>query len=629
MRTPQELSWLQFNRRVLDQTGRPGFPLLERLRFLSIWASNLDEFFAARIFRPFHSSRGTDAYRALLDEARAQVDLADRTYEAFLPELGKLGIRIISAGELTREERLYFGAYLAEEVAPSTDVMAAGDLRDLRTQALYFASGEGVLQYLIRVPDALPRLLEIPGRDGTYVRLGELLRLRADLLLEGKDLKLYELRVIRLAAIDQERIDWDDLPAKLEGRLEGRVCHLEVERGFPAHWTEGIRQALGLHPEEVFHVIPPLDLRFVGRIVDDGPADAKFPPLVPRRTPGFATAPFRRLDAADLLLFHPYQAYATVEEFAHAAAADPEVTAMRATLYRVGDENGLARALIAASKAGKDVAVLLEARARFDELTNLEWSLRFVNSGVRVLPLPEKKVHAKVCWVRRGEHEYVHVGTGNYNPRNGRLYTDFSLFTRDPRLTRDARRFFDALEKGTVPHLRHMRTGPETRTLLLDRIRAEGRSRGQVILKFNHLTDPEVLQALADAAGRGARVDLVVRTTLTEVAKGIRARSLVGRFLEHARVAAFRRGGEWEVWAGSLDAMPRNFDTRYELLFPIADRRAKHVVLSELRAQIHDDANAFELDAEGAQRRLWGGRSDAQRVHGRGTGEPGRGTRTG
>jgi polyphosphate kinase len=621
VRTPQELSWLQFNRRVLDQTGRPDFPLLERLRFLAIWASNLDEFFAARVFRPFHGSRGTEAYRALLEEARAQVDLADRTYAAFLPELGRLGIRIISAGDLTREEGLYFGAYLAEEVAPLTDVMPAGDLRDLRTQALYFASGEGVLQYLIRLPDGVPRLLEIPGRDGTYVRLGELLRLRADLFLEGKDLRLYELRVIRLAAIDQERIDWDDLPAKLEGRLDGRVCHLEVEHGFPAHWTEGIRQALGLHPEEVFHVIPPLDLRFVNTIVDDGPAPAKFAPLLPRRTPGFAAAPFRRLDAADLLIFHPYQAYETVEEFAHAAAADPEVTAMRATLYRVGNENGLARALIAAAKAGKDVAVLLEARARFDELTNLEWSLRFVNSGVRVLPLPEKKVHAKVCWVRRAGKEYVHVGTGNYNPRNGRLYTDFSLFTRDARIAKDARRLFDALDEGTVPRLHHMRTGPSIRELLVDRIRAEGRAHGHAILKFNHLTDAEVLAAIAEAAGKGARVDLIVRTTLTEVAPGVHARSLVGRFLEHARVAAFRRGGAWEVWAGSLDAMPRNFDGRYELLFPVIDRRAKHVVLSELRAQLRDDANAFEIDADGTQRRLWGGHFDAQRVQGRATGE--------
>jgi polyphosphate kinase len=166
-----------------------------------------------------------------------------------------------------------------------------------------------------------------------------------------------------------------------------------------------------------------------------------------------------------------------------------------------------------------------------------------------------------------------------------------------------------------------MRTGPSIRELLVDRIRAEGHARGHAILKFNHLTDTEVLAAIAEAAGKGARVDLLVRTTLTEVAPGVHARSLVGRFLEHARAAAFRRGGAWEVWAGSLDAMPRNFDGRYELLFPVTDRRAKHVVLSELRAQLRDDANAFEIDADGTQRRLWGGRLDAQHVQGRGSGE--------
>jgi polyphosphate kinase len=262
------------------------------------------------------------------------------------------------------------------------------------------------------------------------------------------------------------------------------------------------------------------------------------------------------------------------------------------------------------------VAVLLEARARFDELNNMEWALRFHNSGVRVLPLPERKVHAKVYWVRRGEHAYVHLGTGNYNPRNGRLYTDFSLFTRDRRLTTDAKAFFDALEAGTVPELEHMRTGPAIRDLLVERIQAEGHAGGHVILKFNHLTDPDILAALEEAARGGARVDLLVRTTLTRVNPGIKARSLVGRFLEHARVVAFRGDGTWEVWAGSFDAMPRNFDRRFELLFPVTDERPKRMVLAELDAQLHDDVNAFELKADGTQELHWGGAVNSQRPDG-------------
>jgi polyphosphate kinase len=314
------------------------------------------------------------------------------------------------------------------------------------------------------------------------------------------------------------------------------------------------------------------------------------------------------------MIFHPYQGYDAVEDFARAAARDPEVTAMRATLYRVGDDNVLAESLIEASRAGKDVAVLLEARARFDELQNLEWGLRFQNSGVRVLPLPSRKVHAKAIWVRRGRREFAHLGTGNYNTRNARLYTDLSLFTADAGLTRDVKRFFDALEQGKPPRMTELRTGAAIRRLLLDRIHSESHPGGHLIFKFNHVTDPQILTALRNAAKAGARVDLVARTTLTEVATGVHARSLVGRFLEHARVVAFRNGGRWLVYAGSLDAMPRNFDRRYELFFPVKDPAARKMVLSELRAQVADDVNSFLLLDDGSEDARWGGSEDAQRA---------------
>jgi len=256
--------------------------------------------------------------------------------------------------------------------------------------------------------------------------------------------------------------------------------------------------------------------------------------------------------------------------------------------------------------------VLLEARARFDELTNLEWALRFQNSGVRVLRLPAKKVHAKLILVQRGARTYLHLGTGNYNTINGRLYTDFSLFTADRRLTNDARAFFGALEAGEAPSPRLMRTGRRVRELLVSRIRGEARPGGHIILKCNHLTDRAVLSALREAANAGGRVDLLVRTTLTQVHPRVHARSLVGRFLEHARATAFRRDGAWEVWAGSLDVMPRNFDRRYELFFPILEARAKASVLAELNSQLADDANAWELHADGTQTPIWGGRHDSQ-----------------
>ncbi|OFX20221.1 MAG: hypothetical protein A2V77_16580 [Anaeromyxobacter sp. RBG_16_69_14] len=269
---------------------------------------------------------------------------------------------------------------------------------------------------------------------------------------------------------------------------------------------------------------------------------------------------------------------------------------------------------MAAAQAGKDVAVLLEGRARFDELTNLEWALRFRNAGVRILRLPHRKVHAKAFWVLRGCSAYLHVGTGNYHPTNGRLYTDLSLFTRDPRLTADARAFFDALEAGTAPVLATMRTGSAIRELLIERIRAESHPGGCVILKCNHLTDPELLAALDECGRSGARVDLLVRTTLTQVTPAMHARSIVGRYLEHARVVAFRRDGSWEVWAGSFDAMERNFERRYELMFPIDEPRPKRVVLKELRSQLRDDVNTYELRPDGSEEPRRGGSNDCQQL---------------
>ncbi|ADD27961.1 polyphosphate kinase [Meiothermus ruber] len=610
----QEASWLSFNRRVLEQTRRPDFPLLERLRFLGIWASNLDEFFSARISRAFAEERGTPGYRELMKEALDQAEEAGRLYLEFLKALEGQGIHILEPSQLTKAEKQYFGAYLAEEVAPLTDLIRPEAIPELASQALYFAAGEGSLQHLIRLPESVPRLLEVPGREGGFVRLGALVRMRSDLFLPANQkLPLFEFRLIRLAQLARSRADWDELPEALEARLDGQVSHLEVEEDFPAQWAETIRAALALEPWELFRLAPPLDLSFVSIIVARGPASEKFKPITIEKPKGFAKDPFAYLNRRDLLLYHPFEDYGAVEAFAQMAAQDPKVEAVRATLYRIGEENGIAQSLIQAARAGKDVAVLLEGRARFDELANLEWSLRFAGAGVRVLPLPSKKVHAKALYVRRAGQAYVHLGTGNYNPLNGRLYTDLSLFTAHPELTADVWAFFSALEQRQAPVLTTLRTGPGIRDLLLENIQAEAHKKGEIILKFNHLTDPPILQALEEALNRGAKVHLIVRSTLTALWEGLEVKSLVGRFLEHARVAAFKNKGKWRVWAGSADAMPRNLDRRYELFFPILDARAKRKVLEILQAQILDDRNSFILTPRGQERR-WGGKRDGQRL---------------
>jgi polyphosphate kinase len=608
----QEASWLSFNRRVLEQVHRPDFPLLERLRFLAIWASNMDEFYTARVARAFAEGRASQQYLELMQQALSQTEEANRLYLEFLKSLSGLGIHILEPNQLTKAEKQYFGAYLAEEVAPLTDHIRPEMLPELNSQALYFAAGEGLLQHLIRLPESLPRLLEVPGREGAYVRLGALVRMRSDLFLSGgHKLPLYEFRLLRLAQLSRARADWDELPEALEARLDGGVSHLEIEEDFPDLWAQTIQVALGLRPYEIFRLSPPLDLRFVSTVVDQGPSKEKFPPLLPQKPKGFRDL-WNYLQR-DLVVYHPFEDYALVEELALQAAKDPKVEAMRATLYRIGSHNGIAEALMLAAKSGKDVAVLLEGRARFDELANLEWSLRFSGSGVRVLPLPNKKVHAKALYIKRGATAYAHLGTGNYNPTNGKLYTDLSLFTSNVQITNDVKVFFQALEERRSPLLSLLHTSSNVREALLEGIKGESHKKGHIIFKFNHLTDPKVLQALEQAIQQGAKVELIIRSTLTRLWKGEKAtvKSLVGRYLEHARIAAFGNKGKWKVWASSADVMPRNLDSRYELFFPILDVRSRRKVLELLQSQLSDDRNSYLLLPEGQQVR-WGGKHNGQ-----------------
>jgi polyphosphate kinase len=604
MRTP-EASWLQFNRRVLLQSERLDFPLLERMRFLAIWNRNLDEFFAARIAKPFLKARGSPEHLGLLSEARAQAHLAEARYRALLEEAAPK-VRILEPAELDNMDWLYFRVFLAEAVAPKTDLIPWESAGDVSHGALYFASQD----HLVRLPQDLPRLLPVPGREGAYVRLGALMRAKSGLFLP-EEAPLYEFRVLRLLESERERADWDELAQALEGRQEGLPTLLVAEAGFPEAWLSRLREALGLLPEEVFLLKPPLDLSFLEALAKEGPQAWRFPPIRPKKPRGLSKDPLKRLKERDVLLYHPFDAYEAVERFAQ-AALEPQVEEVFATLYRIGEENALAETLIRAAQAGKRVWAFLEARARFDELLNLRWYLRLLRAGVQVLPLPERKVHAKALLLLTREGGYAHLGTGNYNPVNGRLYTDFSLFTGRPEVVGEVAAFFRALEEGRAPSLALLKTGEAIRDHLLASIRAEAHPKGRVILKANHLTDPKILQALVQAAEAGARVDLLVRSTLTLLHPAFRARSLVGRFLEHARAAAFWAGGEWQVYLTSADFMPRNFQNRYELFFPVLGKEEKRKVLKVLKRQLKDDRNAFLLTPEG-EKRLWGGKHDAQR----------------
>jgi polyphosphate kinase len=420
------------------------------------------------------------------------------------------------------------------------------------------------------------------------------------------------MRLTRRANIELKgNVDWDDLAHALESRLDGPPARLEVEHGFP--WAEDVGANLGLWTEEIFTINAPLDHRFLEIIANLKDPVLHFSPVPIRKRKLFHKNPLAYLEKQDLALYHPSDDYGTVVEFVTGVARDPQVTRLRATLYRLGKNNPIAEGLLEAARNGKDVAVFLEGRARFDELANLYWQLRFKEGGVRVLPYPpDLKVHAKALYIERGKKGFVHLGTGNYNPATGKLYTDLSLLTAHEGLARDARDFFRALEDGHYPQLSLMKAGVQAREAMLERIAAESYERGHIILKLNHLTDPKVLQALERAAEAGATVELIVRSTLTRIHPQFHVRSLVGRFLEHSRIAAFRAGGRWEVWAGSADWMPRNFERRLELVFPVLRKKVRANVLRLLKTQLKDDCNAFVLSADDEDRARWGGKNNSQ-----------------
>ena len=605
----RERSWLRFNHRVLLQARRADIPLLEKFQYLAIFSSNSDEFFSARIsdrFEAYRRGQDQEEYQAIVREFGNQAQEAAALYRELAIELRQNGIAILAISELSPREQRYFGAYLAERVAPMVDLLDPANLTDLSSEAFYLAWQGRDRWALIRLPESLPRLVPVPGRGQQFVLLEDLVRFRPDLFFAEAG-PVWAFRVTRKASLHLREYSTPQEVAKaLEGRLDGEFTRAEVEEGFP--FRAGLEQALGLSAEEIFSLPAPLDLRFLFGLAKLPRPELRFPPVRFHRAGRFMRDPFAYLKEQDLLLYHPCDDYAGVTRFLEAGVNDQEVSKIRMTLYRLGENNPIPELLLQAAHAGKDVAVLLEGRARFDELENLHWDLVFGSAGVRVIPYPKGyKVHAKALYIERAGENFFHLGTGNYSPENGRLYTDLSYFSRDGELGADLAGFFNDLEAGRFPDPKVMRVGNGVREAMVARIQAVGASRGRIILKLNHLTDPAILAALVAAAEAGAEVNLIVRSSLTLIHPLFKARSIVGRFLEHARVAAFQVQGQWDIWMGSADWMPRNFDDRIELLFPLRDLTSQNKVLRILRAQLTDDANSFDLLATGEHIPVWGG----------------------
>jgi polyphosphate kinase len=643
----RELSWIEFNARVLELAEQTDQPLLERLKFAAIFTSNLDEFFTIRV-AGLHdqvdaglSDPGPDGRTPseVIDELRERiVDLAERQTRSFehelRPGLADHGIRIVGLDDVPSERREALYERFRRQIFPVLTPLAVGLgrpfpyisnlslslavlVRDPQTQVTTFAR--------VKVPkEMLPRFVPT-GERTTFVALEELIAANLDALFPGMEIVDHGLfRVTRDADLEVSD-EADDLlqavEAELRRRRFGEVVRLEVDSGMSPDLRAELQQALEVEERQVYVVEGLLDLTDLWQIVRlPGFSDLREPPWTPVTQPrlqaddGEGVDIFSVIRSGDVLVHHPYDSFATsVERFVDQAVNDPDVLAIKMTVYRTSDDAPLVPALIRATERGKQAVCLVEVKARGDERANIQWARALEEAGVHVVyGHPALKTHAKcVLVVRRegdGARHYVHIGTGNYHPTTARLYTDFGLFTCDEQIGADAADMFNFLTGfGRPRRYRRVLVAPN---FLRDGIIAEvertiashraGRP-ARIALKMNSLVDRRCIRALYRASQAGVKVDLNIRGIcclvpgVPDVSENIRVVSVVGRFLEHSRIFAFERDGETKVYVGSADLMPRNLDTRVELDAPVDDPALRDDLLDTLERSLADDTNAWEL----------------------------------
>ena len=654
----RELSWLDFNQRVLELAEDAAVPLLEQIRFCSIYASNLDEFFMVRVAGLFDQldagidARGPDGLPpgAQIDAIQARVLALDsRLHECFegslRPALEEHGIRIVSLESATEEERREIEIRFHEQVFAALTPLVIG----LGRPFPYISNLSLSLGVLLRDPESDNEIIarvkvpkELLGRflpvgaadDHAFVPLEEAIAANLDVLFPGTEVVEHGyFRVTRDAdfTVSDEA---DDLVQAVQDEIRrrrfGEVVRLEIAAGMNPKLRQQLIDALRLEDREVYDVDGLIDLADLTAIADlPGHGELRYPPWTPVTQPrlqGEDDEPcdmFAAIRNEDILVHHPYESFATsVERFVEQAIADPDVLAIKQTVYRTSDDSPLVPSLIRASERGKQAVCMVELKARFDEEANIHWAKSLEESGVHVVyGIPGLKTHVKAIVVARREgnrvREYVHIGTGNYHPKTARLYTDVGLFTADEEIGADVAEMFNFLTGyGRPAEYRKVLVSPTTmREQIVEEIEAttEAHRAGEearIALKMNSLVDAACIRALYEAAQAGVRVDLNVRGIcclrpgVPGVSENVRVVSIVGRFLEHSRVYAFQRGAEARVLVGSADLMPRNLDSRVELVAPVEDPRLKAELLDVLERCFADNSNAWELDADGSWTRL-------------------------
>ncbi|WP_019593349.1 polyphosphate kinase 1 [Thioalkalivibrio sp. ALM2T] len=655
----RELSLLEFNRRVLAIAQDPAFPLLERLRYLSISSTNLDEFFEVRVGSLRQQVElnvqapgpdGLSAAEQLRQIAPRAHDLVEQQYstlnDELIPALAAEGIHFVRRTHWDAAQRDWVREYFREQLQPVLSPIGldpAHPFPRILNKSLNFivtlkgkdAFGRESGRAVVQAPRSLPRLVRLPREvasgDNDFVLLSSILHAHVDELFQGmKVTGCYQFRLTRNSDLFVQEEEIDDLLNALEGELPqrnyGAGVRLEVADNCPQEVAKFLLQQFHLEPDDLYQVTGLVNLNrlmAVHELVDR--PDLKFPPLVPAlpRSDTSGSGIFACIRDQELLLHHPYQSFMPVVDFLRQAAADPRVLAIKQTLYRTGTRSPLVEILIEAAQAGKEVTVVIELRARFDEADNIELANRMQDAGVHVTyGVVGYKTHAKLALVVRRDGDritrYAHLGTGNYHSGTAKAYTDFGLLTADPVLTEDVHRVFLQLTGlGKVTRLRQLLQAPfRLHAAMLEKIQREidnhqAGKPARIVARMNSLNEAKIIQALYKASQAGVPIQLVVRGICSlrpgvpGISETIEVRSVLGRFLEHSRVFYFENGGDPEVFLSSADWMPRNFFRRVEVAFPVRDPELRDRVAEEsLFNYLQDSSTAWALQPDGSYQRI-------------------------
>ncbi len=656
--TNRELSWVRFNERVLSEAKDKEIELFERLKFLSITASNLDEFFMVRVAslkdmvhadytkKDIAGLKPEEQLKLLYPVLHDFVKDQYATYHKLAAECSKQGLTMVERQEdMSAEEAAFADKYFMEDVYPVLTPMAVDSSRpfpliknkSLNICALLAKKGKDPAKEknqefaTVQVPSVLPRLIQLPSKEGQkrVIRLEEVIERNIDKLFLNYDLiSASPFQIMRNADLPIEEEEAEDLLKEIEKQIKrrqwGEVIRLETEKGIDKRLLKKLKNELAINEDDIYEINGPLDLTFLMKIYGlDGFEKYKHrspePCAVPRLPAGCDV--FEAIRQGDIFLHHPYQSFTPVVEFIRQAAADPDVLAIKQTLYRVSGNSPIVRALAEAAENGKQVSVLVELKARFDEENNIGWARMLEKSGCHVIyGLVGLKTHCKIALVVRREEDgirrYVHLGTGNYNDATARLYTDMGLLTCAESIGEDATAVFNMLSGYSEPvHWNRLSLAPlwlKKRLLrLIKRETAAARAGRQsgIKAKMNSLCDPDVIAALYEASAAGVHIDLLVRgicclkTGIAGVSDNIKVYSIVGNYLEHSRIFIFENDCDPEVYLASADWMPRNLERRVEIMFPIEDKQIRENIIHILDEQFKDNAKKHVLMPDGSYKK--------------------------